>query len=583
MKTSTIFGAWAILSLLPLKAQTDCRTTETNGMTATHRSAEIAKTEKAAATAKFTGSTKVIETAKVPDTARMHPDSLIADFDYFTKLLKSTHPDPYSGFGGKVFFHKKAHELRNRLYYQPCTLQEFWDEIMTFLSPLQDSHTSLNLIHTPTDHSLWIPIRLRCFPEGLIVQTLPAASKDLLGSLLIGINEKSMPELLSLTAEKYACENTYDRYFKLYNQLPNARFIRQLFPDVKDSVCFHLLTPQQDTVRLMLPFVDADSDRACEKVSLPDSGRYPKGQLDYGFIDEKKQIMLVKINSIQARDNFEYMYRNGWDFYSQLAAYYRQVLKKEMPQDTVQAIHDLPSFSGTFARLLNDMKREKSSDLIIDLRGNGGGWTPITLPTLYQLFGDKYLQTDMQTHYYRLISPLYLQKIGKTLEEFNRQTQYKYEYGDYTFGTIRNEQVPLDTLRSQFIANCLSCIKEDLQSMEGKPLYTPKNLYVLTDEKTFSAAFHYAFFLWKMGATLVGVPSRQAPNTYMEQTPFELPHTRLKGSISNSIQIFLPEKDKRAKIFFPDQMPSYEDYKKYGFDQQSEIMFLLDYIQKKRR
>lgn len=229
------------------------------------------------------------------------------------------------------------------------------------------------------------------------------------------------------------------------------------------------------------------------------------------------------------------------------------------------------------------MKREKSSDLINDLRGNGGGWTPIALPTLYQLFGDKYLQTDMQTHYYRFISPLYLQKIGKTLEEFNRQTRYKYEYGDYTFDDLPSEQVPLDTLRSQFIANCLSCVKEDLQSLEGKPLYTPKNLYVLTDEKTFSAAFHYAFFLWKMGATLVGVPSRQAPNTYMEQTPFELPHTRLKGSISNSIQIFLPEKDKRAKIFFPDRMLSYEDYKKYGFDQQSEIMFLLDYIQKKRR
>ncbi len=64
----------------------------------------------------------------------------------------------------------------------------------------------------------------------------------------------------------------------------------------------------------------------------------------------------------------------------------------------------------------------------------------------------------------------------------------------------------------------------------------------------------------------------------MEVTEFELPYTKLKGSISNSVQYFLPVNDKRAKIFWPDMMPEYKDYKKYNFDQDAELLWLLDYI-----
>lgn len=42
---------------------------------------------------------------------------------------------------------------------------------------------------------------------------------------------------------------------------------------------------------------------------------------------------------------------------------------------------------------------------------------------------------------------------------------------------------------------------------------TPERMYVLTDAGTYSAAFHYAFYLWKMGAIIVGVSSSQPPNT----------------------------------------------------------------------
>lgn len=70
--------------------------------------------------------------------SKVSGDSLAADFHYLVKQLEATHPDPYTGFGGKVFFHKQAFDLENELRSKPHTLQEFWDKSMAFLSFIQD-------------------------------------------------------------------------------------------------------------------------------------------------------------------------------------------------------------------------------------------------------------------------------------------------------------------------------------------------------------------------------------------------------------------------------------------------------------
>lgn len=85
------------------------------------------------------------------------------------------------------------------------------------------------------------------------------------------------------------------------------------------------------------------------------------------------------------------------------------------------------------------------------------------------------------------------------------------------------------------IQNAMTETPDLLASLNGKPLYRPKRIFVVTDSRTFSAAFHYAFYLAKMGAEVVGVPSGQAPNTFMEVTPFKLPYTGLTGSISSKL------------------------------------------------
>ena len=150
---------------------------------------------------------------------------------------------------------------------------------------------------------------------------------------------------------------------------------------------------------------------------------------------------------------------------------------------------------------------------------------------------------------------------------------------DFTFDDAETE-TDIQTKRRKFIDNamCSATIKKQLEAQNGQPLYKPENIYVITDAGTFSAAFHYTFYLWKMGAKVTGEPCRQAPNTFMEGTWFNLPYTGVQCSISNSVQIFLSPDDRRAKIFYPDMMPSINDYARYLFDANTEVLYTLDLI-----
>lgn len=510
----------------------------------------------------------------------LNGDSLASDFRYLVKELAATHPDPYSGFGGKVFFYEQAFHLENELRRTPGTKQTFFDKVSIFLSNLQDGHTYL-LPPTANQQAnqRYLALEVRTIPDGIILQGIPETYKDLLGSRITTINGDSLEEVLARTAAIQASENLYDRYANLCRSMPTEHFLRQLFPEMKDNLHLSLLTPDGKSRGLTLPLLSRQEVQNTPMQHNNSWKAYTDKQLAYQFIDNDKQIMLININSIMARDNFEYMQKQGLkDLYRQIGFYYRDILKQDMPADTLQAIRQLPSLSEVFAHMLKEMKKEASSTLIIDLRNNSGGWTPIVLPTLYQLFGDHFLQTDMDIEFYRIISPLYMQKLQTNLQDFNQAYGTDYAYGDYTFSTDEADTTDIEQRRTDFIENCMSSVPEELRKQQGKALYTPEHIYVITNERTFSAAFHYTFYLWKMGATLVGIPSGQAPNTYMEQTLFRLPYTGMQGSISNSIQICFPGKDRCAHTLYPDLMPTYQDYQRYNFDVQTEILYLLDKI-----
>lgn len=513
-------------------------------------------------------------------SAQIPNDSIVADFRYFIHQLEATHPDPYTNYVGKAFFHRAAHETLWSLKDDSVsTREELCWRIRAFLAPLRDGHTQIHYPETQGSFPL-VPIRFKAVGDGLFVRRLPKEHQHLIGSRLVGIENIQTKDLCEEMMKIYSAENEIGKLANICGHGHQPVVLGRIIPNLRqDTITYHLMTPEGNTVRLPLPLIPVEQWKEWNNGQMAQDNRFPTENLAYTFTDKQKSTMYFRSTSIMARDNIEYMYQAGMNYYDDLKYCYDKVYHRPLPSDTLKAISSLPSFSEEFEKMLQQMKRNKSENLIIDLRGNGGGWTPITYPTLYQLWGDGYLQKNFQNYLYRLLSPLYMHKLNTTLEQFNARYHTNYEFGDYTFYESHEKtQDVTDETRTRFVSNSMSCIQDKLAKQNGQPIYTPKYIYVLADADTYSAAFHYMFYLWKMGAKIVGVPSSQAPNTYMEVTQFILPRTKLEGSISNSMQLFLPADDPCAKQLTPDILLTYDDYKRYNFDSQAEVLFLLDYI-----
>lgn len=524
--------------------------------------------------------------------AQIPTDSIVADFNEFVRLLEETHPDPYTNYGGKPFFRLEAMDTRFGLIEDSVTSSdELARRITKFLAPLEDGHTNIDMgfssFFEEREPEMGAPIDFRPISDGVVINSITSEYKDLLGSRLIAIEGIPLKEICTNLAEYRTAENEIGRInlFCFINGLsPNE--LRKAIPDMRqDSITFQLQTPEGKQINLTLPLIDKyGSGSNIELSSVELTKPFPsQGNLSYLFVDDKKNTMYFRSSQIISRDALEIMINRGMDVGQYLKRTYMQFNEDDMPNDVNKALAKIPSFSDEFGKMLHVMKKSKSKNLIIDLRGNSGGFTPITLPTLYQLWGDKYLEEAPRfgIKFIQLFSPLYMKKMNITMEQLNAEMQdYGFILGDY-IATSEGDSSPeeiTDEYRDRMIEQMTSSVKDKLTAQHGKPVYTPEHVYVLINPTTYSAAFHYAFFLWKMGATVVGLPSKQAPNTYMEATPFELPRTNLKGNISNSLQLFMPNDDPRAHQFTPDLMPTYEDYKHYNFDMNTELLFLLDYI-----
>jgi hypothetical protein len=507
-------------------------------------------------------------------------DSLYNEFRHFVKLLEETHPDPYSEFGGKVFFHMKASETEQKLKSGDYTLSQYQDALRSFISGLHDGHTYVSNPSGSVKYR-YIPLMLKVITDGIIIKGLPSAEIEYLGSRLISIDGISVDSLCRRMSEISPCENRYGEYMNLEYVVYNPPLLFQLLPELQDKeeITVKIQAADNEIKDILLAMTE---DREWYKANF---SQLPKlnAKDDYIYYDVvDKQTMYLRLKSVMAKENFLAMQQGKWpSFESRLKDFYQWPLRKEMPENIDEAVAQLPCFAEIFRNMLLEMRKNNTENLIIDLRDNGGGWTPIILPALYMMYGDKYLDTDMATNYYQMFSPLYMKKLGTTLEDFNKDNNSDYRYGEYSFGKSSGKNLTQEEKREQFVENTIGNGGDYIKDLDGKPIYTPAKIYVLTDAGTFSAAFHYAFYLWKMGAVVAGIPSAQAPNTFMEITEFELPYTKTKGSISNSVQYFLPPTDKRVKTFWPDMMPEYKDYKKYNFDQDAELLWLLDRINNK--
>ena len=468
-------------------------------------------------------------------------DSLLQDYDYFFSQLEQIHPDPYSAFGGKDEFDKAVKQLRNELVCtDSLTLDEMQAKVTQLLSALHDGHTYIGYDNAPKKvEDQWVPLKFKVIPEGIIVNGYTPELESLKGAMLREVEGEALESVLDRLDKLVISENRYGLMGNACRNIGNTNVLRQLFPSFdKERVSMKFRMANGKDTFVSLPFYPNGPFWKNILWTSTDE-RFPHKNFEYRFVDDSKQTMVMCINSVVSAD------------IPNLESY-------GLKSDVIVA--------DVFAKMLREMKAANSPRLIIDLRGNGGGWTMIMYAALYELYGKRFMDTDLGMHFATKVSDGWLKKNNMSLEQLNQNRGTTLKMGDFI------EQSSSISTFDWFMCANMSI----LETQNGEPIYTPKEIYVVTDVQTFSAAFHTAYMLWKMGAKVIGVPSGQAPNTYMEVTRFKLPNTSLECSVSNSLQSCFPKDHAKAKIFTPDFQLTYKDYQKYNFSKDAELLYILD-------
>jgi hypothetical protein len=298
----------------------------------------------------------------------------------------------------------------------------------------------------------------------------------------------------------------------------------------------------------------------------------------FQFLDPEG-IAYFRVSTLMGREAYELALRYGWgDPVKMMERHYARK-NVPMPSDPEAALRGIPSFLEKAEDLLRQMRQRGTKHLVVDLRGNGGGVTPMVYPFLYEMYGDGYFGHEFRSEFVTVQSSLFLQKQNMTVEAWRQKTgDPGFEPGEYSFRDepVESPRSRRDKQIAEYRGKGMSFAAR-LEALQGAAIYTPAQVVMLCDGDTYSAAFHFLYYLRELGAKVVGVPPGQAPNTFMEKTPFTLPESGLRGSISNSAQIFLPESPS-AQVLLPDHPVTYEMLKAYDFDEETALRYALDNV-----
>lgn len=497
----------------------------------------------------------------------------LSDFEYFIEKLIETHPDPYSGFGGRIEFYKAKENLKSRIS-DSMSNDEFVVLINQFLSNLNDGHTNLYFDKSENKKQKYFPLQFKISSDKVFVNNSSKEYKDLIGKPIVQINDIEIDNWRAKAKSFLPSENISGEYSNLIQIITDYQLSLRFF----DNSDILKLTFSNDETK--------NVSYVAQKVKYLENNsqiefKNDNGLLFYSMIGKNNDIGYLAWKSILSREVLENTYKNSPNWIQGNLNWAYSYLNETQTGDINVDITKVPALYEQFYKLTKEMSEKNSKYLIIDLRENSGGMTPIVNPLLYVLHGDEYLNFDFGAEMIRKISLLYLQKIGfSNINDFNQAYSSNYKIGDYSFGGFGNvnPNLSLEQKRDLLKNGYNGFGKEYLDKIE--PI-TEVEIFVLCSPKTFSAAYHFTYFLKRLGKTkIVGVASRQAGNAFMETTNFTLPKTGIRGSISNSKQVLFSETSESATILNPDYEMTWEAFKKYDFDKNAEILKTIELIEK---
>jgi hypothetical protein len=361
----------------------------------------------------------------------------LEDIRYVISSLEETHPDPYTAFGGKLEFKRRFQELLDLVPEEGLAATDIYELLRPLFGELGDGHTYISSPPTAGHgrEPRYLPVRFGIATDAVFIESTAGAYGGLVGSRLIDIEGLSIERAAALATTVFPAENRFGAKRWLIRYMASDRGVRRLFPDVLDSLSVKLETRDGELLETHLPYsLDRDTYRdGAWTASRWDAIADRSGPFFWQFIG-RSNVAYMRVGAIVGREAFEVLRSAGRkDLEEQLAGFYRRYLDEPLPESIDEAIAAVPCFTRTVHDLLTAMSERQSEYLILDLRGNGGGWSSLLSPFLLLTYGDRYFSYDYPVTFVTRISPSYLALNGQTLEEFNAEVGSDYAIGDYRF------------------------------------------------------------------------------------------------------------------------------------------------------
>jgi CubicO group peptidase (beta-lactamase class C family) len=534
----------------------------------------------------------VVPAASRAQQSHFSREALVAETREIVHILEAGHPDPYLFGGGKIAFHRRFQDLLAAIPDGGMDVDDYARLLLPFLAQIGDGHTYLIPPAWDRETGSAVPLELTVIDRSLVVTGVRSPDlKPLLNSRLEAIENVPFPGLAEREKRILPYENEYHNLHRLTGTIGSLERLKLLLPEWKDRRSLRIVFSTDNGQRIERTFPIPPSDEGLlianpSRVELPSTQR---ADFAYRFMDDRKRTVLLRIDDMQTYRECHEHWRFYGVFYEDLARKtYERYLGRKAPADRNQVIDALPSATDCFRGLVKNMKRAGAKNLIIDLRRCPGGVSNIAEILMYFIHGkNRTVDVLSESFQVRKYSDVYFQYAqGERFEPANDRRRTAVTINDYDFLEEENYYSRADIEQKK------ARVRKDLDDMavhmptfhkeyakgEYEAFYTPENVVILSEARTFSSAFWMLQCFYKAGAKLVGVPSGQAPNTFSDQNPYQLKRTGLTLYMTYKYSVSFPKLPRDARVLMPDYVLTYDELKAYGFDPNAAVLLALDVL-----
>lgn len=516
-------------------------------------------------------------------------DLLIEDVRQLASIIEDSHPEPYLRGGGRVPFNRLLQQTLASIPDEGMTVPEFFRVLSPLVAHVRDAHTALDGQLSYDQHSPGgVPLYFAQVEGGLWVRGVTdEAHRDLIGAALVSVEGVTLRELVERVKHLRGADNDYTALSSLgtTGYLWSAGRLAELVPEWKDRsrIRAHLEMPSGEVVEREFD-VPVEMDFPLKgpetSVDLPSTDRC---DFVYGFLDDDEEVAILRIDGMTGfREDFEL---EGTSTSMEGLCYaWERCHGTPCPDDASEAIAGIPSATETFRSLVKDMRTRGTDALIVDLRRNGGGNSLMQDMLLYFLFGkDAYFwvkgltATDVVK-----LSDLYFEtRTHASFEQADAAVGFPLEESDYDFQFDCTDQpdklAALDVrgLMESYLA-LMPTFFEEYETGTYAGHYCPEKIVVLCSDRTFSGGFTLMWCLHKFGATIVGTPSAQAGNGFMDGLAFTLTNSGLQGQVSSKQVSYFPGDAERGEVLRPDIELTYDYLSSKDFDRNVTVLLALE-------